>query len=249
MGVEMKDSPLSQGLEIESQIDPTEHRYVIGVDEVGRGSWAGPLCVGAVVVEVDTLLSRANAIWDKESKHDAPLSRLEESMMRITDSKLLPPQLRSSLIDDIETVVSEIGLGYVQAWEIDGLGMTGALALGAQRAMANMDKYLDSSIILLDGNTDFIGRGEVQTVVKGDRRSFAIASASIYAKVKRDDQMIRYSDGYPWYRFESNKGYPSSAHVCAINAMGLSNLHRKSWSYVNKLPWSNLHSSFSAMSI
>ncbi|MCL5077061.1 MAG: ribonuclease HII [Actinobacteria bacterium] len=245
----MRNSPLSQGLEIESQIDPTKHRYVIGVDEVGRGSWAGPLCVGAVVVEVDALLSRAKTIWEKEANGEAPLTPLEESMMKITDSKLLPSHVRSSLINHIETVASEFGLGYVQAWEIDGLGMTQALALGAQRAMENMDKYLDSAIILLDGNTDFIGGGEVRTLLKGDRRSFAIASASIYAKVKRDDQMILYSDCYPWYRFESNKGYPSGAHVCAINAMGLSNLHRKSWSYVNKLPWSNLHSSFSAMSI
>lgn len=245
----MNNSPLSQGLEIESQIDPTKHRYVIGVDEVGRGSWAGPLCVGAVVVEVDALLSLAKTIWAKEANSQAPLTPLEESMMKITDSKLLLPNVRSSLINHVETIASELGLGYVQAWEIDRLGMTQALALGAQRAMQNMGKYLDSSIILLDGNTDFIGRGEVRTLLKGDRRSFAIASASIYAKVNRDDLMIRYSDGYPWYRFESNKGYPSSAHVCAINAMGLSNLHRKSWSYVNKLPWFNLHSSFSSMSL
>ena len=228
---------LAAQLHVEREIDSSKYRFVIGVDEVGRGSWAGPLCVGAVLYDLKYLLEfmtekGAESVAAESQKLPSPLKYL-----RVNDSKKLSPQLRASLEQPIKALANGYGLGFVEPTELDKLGMTSGLTLGLERALAPLREFVGSSLLLLDGGVNFSGFHEVRTYVKGDSKSFAIASASILAKVERDSLMERESIHYPWYVFEKNKGYPSPVHVSALHAIGPSQIHRKSWSYLENLPW------------
>lgn len=233
-----KISPAAE-MEIERSIDSSLYRYVIGIDEVGRGSWAGPLCVGAVVYDLSTLVKIATHVREGFKEPYDNVSFWETSLLKVNDSKLLSPILRKSLVSPIQKLSAATTFGYVQPFEIDRFGMSKSLEMAAGRALSNLGDFVVDSIVLIDGPIDFSHASTVMTVVKGDRRSFAIASASIIAKVNRDDFMIEEAENFPWYQFEANKGYPSPAHVSALHAVGLSAIHRKSWSYVEKLPWAN----------
>lgn len=231
-------------LEIETQLDPTKYRFVIGVDEVGRGSWAGPLCVGAVVFDLAHILSHMSELRKSFSaaRHEEHSPQFD--CLRINDSKLLSPSVRRSLVEPIVHLSVGQGIGMADAREIDQIGMTRSLILSLERALEPLEQFIDSSIVLLDGSTDFFRRGTpVMTVIKGDTKSFAIASSSIIAKVTRDALMEREAENYPWYHLEKNKGYPSPTHVNALHAVGPCEIHRKSWSFMAKLPWRNRVSS------
>lgn len=227
-------------LEIEKQLNPSRHRYVIGVDEVGRGSWAGPLCVGAVVFDLAHLLAHMSELRLQFSKMVTQEYTSHFDCLRVNDSKLLSPSVRKSLVGPIGRLSVSQGIGLVDSWEIDKIGMTKSLALGLERALEQLDIYMNSSIVLIDGSIDFLRRQTpVMTVIKGDTKSFAIASSSIIAKVTRDALMEREAENYPWYHLEKNKGYPSPTHVNALHAVGPCEIHRKSWSFMAKLPWQN----------
>ncbi len=226
---------LAAQLHVERGLDLGGFRYVIGVDEVGRGSWAGPLCVGAVLYDVRFLIEFMS---DQVASSIAlPESRKSIEYLQVNDSKLLSPRQRDALDKPIKDLATGYGLGFVEASEIDQIGMSGGLVLGLDRALVPLGGFLDSSLILLDGTVNFSRHLNAKTFAKGDSKSFAIASASIIAKVARDEVMKQESENYPWYVFESNKGYPSPVHVSALHAMGPSQIHRKSWSYMTNLPW------------
>lgn len=241
---------LAAKLHVERQLDSTKYRFVIGVDEVGRGSWAGPLGVGAVVYDLKLLLELMSGVdGSVEDKGDKGLERLD--YLRMDDSKRLSPKLRASLDGPIKELAAGYGIGMVEPSEIDEMGMTSALALGLDRALMPVRTFLDRSLLLLDGTVNFSRYSNSMTFVKGDSKSFAIASASIIAKVARDSLMEDESLNFPWYVFERNKGYPSLAHVSALHAVGPSLIHRKSWSYMDGLPWqaSNPSSIFQQLSL
>ena len=227
---------LAAQLHVERQLDSTDYRFVIGVDEVGRGSWAGPLGVGAVVYDLKLLLKLMpridETVEDKDGKGSERLGYL-----RVDDSKRLSAKLRASLDGPIKELAAGYGIGMVEPSEIDEIGMASALALGLDRALMPVRRFLDRSLLLLDGTVNFSRYSNSMTLVKGDSKSFAIASASIIAKVARDSLMEEESLHFPWYAFERNKGYPSLAHVSALHAVGPSLIHRKSWSYMAGLPW------------
>lgn len=228
---------LAAQLHVERDIDPDKYRFVIGVDEVGRGSWAGPLCVGAVLYDLKHLLGfMTEQDTDTSSTESQKLLKRSE-YLRVNDSKKLSPRLRASLEQPIKALAKGYGLGLVEPAELDKFGMTTGLTLGLERALDPLREFIGSSLLLLDGSVNFSGFREARTYVKGDSKSFAIASASILAKVERDALMERESLHYPWYVFEKNKGYPSPVHVSALHAIGPSQIHRKSWSYMGKLPW------------
>ena len=228
---------LAAQLHVEREIDPNKYRFVIGVDEVGRGSWAGPLCVGAVLYDLKHLLHFMTG-EDADTSSAEPKKLPDRSeYLRVDDSKKLSPQSRASLEQPIKALANAYGLGFVEPGELDKLGMTTGLTLGLERALAPLREFVGSSLLLLDGSVNFSGFRDARTYVKGDSRSFAIASASILAKVERDALMVRESTHYPWYVFEKNKGYPSPVHVSALHAIGPSQIHRKSWSYMGNLPW------------
>lgn len=188
---------------------------MVGVDEVGRGAWAGPVTVAALVV---------------------PMGR---RIYRVRDSKLLSREQREKLHDRVLDWAPAVGVGHASHEECDALGMTAALRLAGRRALGELARLgYEPDRILLDGRHDYLGLGDrVETVVDGDRVSLSIAAASIVAKVTRDRLMVAEADHFPAYGFETNVGYPSPVHQAALAAYGPTAIHRRSWIYMEGLPW------------
>ena len=187
---------------------------VVGVDEVGRGAWAGPLVVGAAV---------------------APKNRRPYG---IRDSKMLTEVERERSFDRIAQWCEAWAIGVVAHDECDALGMSAALRLAAQRALAALGVAPDR--VLLDGSWDFVGGGITRTIVKGDATCVSIAAASILAKVSRDRMMRADAESFPGFEFHANKGYPCPKHHMALAAHGPTSIHRRSWSFMDGTPWSGL---------
>ena len=175
---------------------------VIGVDEVGRGPLAGPLSVGAVV------LNDEPCIWG------------------LNDSKQLSSRTRSELAARIRKEARAVAVVHFPPAVIDEKGISCALKEAMRTAIERID--IAPTAVLIDGNPVHVHPLE-QTIVKGDCKIAAIAAASIVAKVERDAYMSSISDQYPQYHFAKNKGYGSSEHIQAIKTYGLSAIHRKSF--------------------
>ena len=192
----------------------TGAKIIAGVDEVGRGAWAGPVTVCAAVTG---------------------LRRPPEGL---TDSKLLTVKRRTELDGHLRTWVTSYALGHASPEEIDKLGMTAALRLAACRALEALPVRPDA--VILDGKHDYLGAPwKVRTVIKGDQSCVAVAAASVIAKVHRDRLMAGL--GHPEFAFAENAGYPSPTHQEALAALGPTPHHRLSWSYLDDLPrWRHL---------
>jgi len=184
---------------------------VAGVDEVGRGAWAGPVTFAAVVLPSD------------------------RRMYKLRDSKVLDAPRREELASRLESFAVGIGVGHASNTEIDALGMSDAMRLAASRAVTALP--LRPDVFLVDGNWNMLPRVEqpVTTIVHGDARSASIAAASIVAKVTRDALMRSVCPTYPRYVFSSNKGYPSPPHVAALDRHGPCVLHRHTWQPIRSL--------------
>lgn len=175
---------------------------VVGVDEVGRGSVAGPLTVAAVALSADPI------IWG------------------LNDSKKLTPARREELASRILTHAIAVGIAHIEPGEIDACGMAASLRVAMRRAIA--DTGCAVRVALIDGVPVHVHPGEV-AVVHGDARVACIAAASIVAKVTRDAIMVAADDLYPGYCFAESKGYASPEHIEAIRRQGLSPYHRASF--------------------
>lgn len=185
---------------------------VVGVDEVGRGAWAGPLTVGAVVVPP------------------------ERRVYKVRDSKMLTEDEREAIYERVAGWARAWGVGHATPAECDELGMSDAQRLAARRALDDLGLQPDA--VLVDGNWDFVGGAE--RVVGGDRVSLSVAAASILAKVTRDRMMRAVAHEFPAYNFEANKGYPCPVHKAALQAWGPSSIHRRSWVFMDHLPWTGI---------
>ncbi|MFH8366540.1 ribonuclease HII [Streptomyces sp. NPDC018031] len=194
----------------------TGARVVVGIDEVGRGAWAGPVTVCAAV------------------------TGLRRPPTGLTDSKLLTVKRRTDLARELETWVTAHALGHSSPAEIDELGMTAALRLAATRALAALPVVPDA--VILDGKHDYLGAPwRVRTVIKGDRSCVAVAAASVIAKVRRDAMMAELGDDHQDFCFGDNAGYPSPVHRAALEELGPTPHHRLSWAYLDTLPrWRHL---------
>lgn len=194
----------------------TGAKVVAGVDEVGRGAWAGPVTVCAAVTG---------------------LRRPPEGL---TDSKLLGVKRRTCLADELSTWVSSHALGHSSPEEIDELGMTAALRLAAVRALEALPVRPDA--VILDGKHDYLGLPwRVQTVIKGDQSCVCVSAASVIAKVRRDAMMAELGAEYAEFAFDDNAGYPSPAHRTALRERGPTPHHRVSWAFMDGLPrWQHL---------
>ncbi len=201
-------------LTVERELWAAGDSVVVGVDEVGRGAWAGPLVVGAAV---------------------APKDRRPYG---IRDSKMLTETERERSFDRIAAWCEHWSIGVVAHDECDALGMSAALRLAAHRALAALDVAPDR--VLLDGSWDFVGGGITRTIVKGDATCVSIAAASILAKVSRDRMMRAEAESFPGFEFHANKGYPCPKHRMALAANGPSSIHRRSWSFMDTTPWSGV---------
>ncbi len=186
----------------------------VGIDEVGRGSWAGPVVVAAAYGDQE----RAASILGCGSGY--------------RDSKALSPKRRASALAELSASGVCFVIGEASASEIDGIGLTGALRSAALNALAG----LRASRILLDGKHDYIREGPVTTLVGGDRLHPLIAAASIAAKVYRDDLMSRLDGELPWWDLAANKGYGSRRHLAALRAWGISTEHRLSFAPMRHVP-------------
>lgn len=193
-----------------------EYPLVIACDEVGRGALAGPVAVGATVV--DARLAR---------------TRIPDGLR---DSKLVAEPRRPQLAERVAAWVPASAIGWAGADEIDAVGIMRALGLAALRAinqLAAAGVDLAGAVIVLDGNHDYItpagGTLPVRPIVKADRDCAGAAAASILAKVSRDAVMVGLDGDAPVYGWSRNKGYASVEHRTAIRAHGLSVHHRSSW--------------------
>lgn len=174
---------------------------VIGIDEVGRGAWAGPLVVGAVLLSKD--------------------------IVGLEDSKKLNKNEREKLASEINAIAEFVGLGWVSASEVDDLGLTKATSLACARALKHAPKNIE---IIIDGSVNYLHDNKLaRTLINADDSVPAVSAASIVAKVARDEFMEVQSKQYPCYRFESNAGYGTAQHKTAIDENGLTPIHR--WSF------------------
>lgn len=201
---------------VERELIAAGARVVAGVDEVGRGAWAGPVVVGAAV-----------------SAATPPPNGL-------TDSKLLTAPRREALVPELEAWATAYAFGAASPEEIDELGMTAALRLAAVRALEALPVRPDA--VVLDGSHDFLGEPwSVRTVVKGDQACIGVAAASVLAKVYRDGLMAELGAGHPAFAFGDNAGYPSPTHRKALEEFGPTPFHRMSWAFLDDLPqWRHL---------
>lgn len=179
-------------------------RAIIGIDEVGRGCWAGPLLVVAA-----------------RAKSELPPG--------LTDSKLLTKLQREELIEPIKASC-DLGEGWVQPEEIDSHGLANAMKLGVSRALMSLGVKPDDEIIM-DGLVNYCPTEftNVQTIVRADSSNPTISAASVYAKVTRDAHMVRVAKFHPFYGFEKHVGYGTALHRSALQIHGVSKLHRKSY--------------------
>ncbi len=185
------------------------HEVVAGVDEVGRGSLAGPVTAAAVILEPGVKIRGAN------------------------DSKLLDPATREELAAKIKTSAIAVGVGWASHEEIDQYGLTWAVRASGIRALADMGHPYDA--VLLDGNHNYLkDHCYAETVVKGDQLCLNVACASIVAKVARDNYMKQMHEIYPKFGWLTNVGYATAAHLEAMKA-DLSPLHRRLFTPVARL--------------
>ena len=198
-------------LSIEKQLWAEGHEVVVGIDEVGRGAWAGPLTLGAAVLPRDR---RINGI---------------------RDSKQLTEARREQLYPRVTEWCADWAVGHATAAECDQIGMSAAQRLAARRALEGLG--VEADVVLVDGNWDFVGNGRTRTVVRGDSTCLSIAAASIVAKVTRDRMMRAAAGDHPGYDFELNKGYPCPRHQLALKGYGPTAIHRRSWAFMDSVPW------------
>ncbi len=202
----------SPGLSLERDLWADESTVVVGIDEVGRGAWAGPLTVAAAVVPRD------------------------RRIYKIRDSKMLHEEEREAMFERVADWVDYWGVGHASNEECDELGMSEAQRLAARRALDGLGVTGDH--YLVDGNWDFVGGA--RTIVKGDAKSLSIAAASILAKVTRDRIMRGWDPHFPGYNFAANKGYPCPIQKAHLQHMGPSSLHRRSWVFMDHLVWNGV---------
>ncbi|KDA06198.1 ribonuclease HII [Microbacterium sp. CH12i] len=194
-----------------------EYDLVISLDEVGRGALAGPVAVGAAVMDAT-----------------GARRRVPEGLR---DSKLVTEKRRPDVAARAAAWVQASGVGWATAAEVDAVGVIHALGLAASRAIdavVAQGASLNGALVILDGNYDYVSRVhaapmQVRSVIKGDRDCASVSAASVIAKVARDTHMVELHNDHPSYRWNRNKGYASLEHRAAISAEGLSPFHRASW--------------------
>lgn len=174
----------------------------VGIDEVGRGCWAGPLVAGAVA--------------------------LVEPLAGLRDSKKLSKKQREALDVTVRSEAPGIGLGWVWPAEIDKHGLTWAVRTAMKRALAEIAVEYDE--IIIDGNINYFANDpKARAVIKADDSVPSVSAASIIAKVARDAYMAGLDGRYAGYGFDKHVGYGTAAHIAALKGLGVSDVHRLSY--------------------
>ena len=194
-----------EGMKVYERAHPDCH-LICGVDEAGRGPFAGPVVAGAVILSLDDP---------------------EREILYLNDSKKLSEKKREALYDEIMEKAVSVGVGIVERDVIDEINILQATFLAMQKAIAALDPQPD--YILADAVTIPKILIPQEGIVKGDAKSVSIAAGSIIAKVTRDRIMYEYDKLYPEYGFASHKGYGTEAHIEAIKEYGMLDIHRRSF--------------------
>ncbi|MEK7059670.1 MAG: ribonuclease HII [Patescibacteria group bacterium] len=182
----------------------------VGIDEVGRGCWAGPLVAGAVVLDG------------------------RQPIQGLRDSKQLSKKRREELAEEIERKALAVGLGWVDAATVDKVGITTAVKLAMQQALQQIKTAYDE--VIIDGHLNFLAeQPKTRAVIKADDTVPAVSAASILAKVARDNYMAAASQKYPDYGFEKHVGYGTAFHMQQLKLHGVIELHRKSFKPIKAL--------------
>ncbi len=189
------------------ELETASSGIVAGIDEAGRGPWAGPVIAAAVVLTV---------------------GRIPEGL---DDSKKLSAKKRALLYDQI-LAAARIGVGHATVAEIDATNILAASLQAMARAVADLD--IDIDLALVDGNQAPQLHCPVKTVVKGDSKSLSIAAASIIAKVTRDRIMTDLAASFPAFGWQNNAGYGTAQHAEALEIQGVTLHHRRTFAPVRK---------------
>ncbi|MBR5931199.1 MAG: ribonuclease HII [Lachnospiraceae bacterium] len=184
----------------------TDCTYICGVDEAGRGPFAGPVVAGAVILD---------------------LQDPAKEILYLNDSKKLSEKKREALYDEIMEKAVSVGIGIVDSQVIDEINILQATYRAMREAIAALSVQPD--FILADAVTIPGIAIPQEGIVKGDAKSVSIAAGSIIAKVTRDRIMREYDEKYPEYGFASHKGYGTKAHIEAIKKYGMLDIHRRSF--------------------
>jgi ribonuclease HII len=190
------------------------YRYIAGLDEAGRGAWAGPVVAGAVILPLDRF-------------------DLAHALEGVNDSKQLTPAQRQRLLPIIMQIAIAVGVGQATREEIDTLGIVPATRLAMQRAIEQLTVQPDA--LLTDALRLPWSSGPCFPVIKGDQRSLSIAAASIVAKVTRDHHMAQLDTLYPQYGFRLHKGYGTPLHQRMLQQCGPCPEHRTTYAPVRAL--------------
>lgn len=196
-------------LRYETRATNQGYRFVIGVDEAGRGPLAGPVVAGAVLFPKKVFLKGLN------------------------DSKKLSEQTREKFFPEIIQTALAYGVGIVSVEIIEKINILQAALLAMQQAVKNCN--LSPDLLLIDGNKRVDHPAQQWTIVKGDGKSLSIAAASVLAKVTRDRIMQEYHQSYPEYEFDRHKGYPTKRHREKIQQHGPCPIHRKTFKGVKEM--------------
>lgn len=198
---------------LEKKLLSQGYQYIAGVDEVGRGAWAGPIVAAAVVFPPEV----------GENSHSRP-----KIFQEIRDSKLLTPKRREELFAAITDVALDWAVGLITNQRIDRIGINQANYLVIKKAVSNL-KAIKPHYVLVDYYTFSHWRVKHRGVPYGDQQVISIAAASIIAKVYRDRWMVRRHKQFPHYGFARHKGYGTKKHLIALKTHGPCILHRYSY--------------------
>lgn len=190
------------------------YAYVAGIDEAGRGAWAGPVCAAAVILP----LERADLL---------------EALGEVRDSKQLSPARRETLLPQIRETAIAVGVGWGEPTEIDEWGIVSATRRAMGRAVTGLGERVDALLV------DHVRLPELnlpqRSLPKADVHCLSVAAASVVAKVERDRLMVELDHTYPGYGFARHKGYGTPQHREALARLGPVPIHRLSWRPLQRL--------------
>ena len=214
-----RKQPKTASLEYETLLHRAGLRFVVGIDEAGRGAWAGPVYAGAVCLP-------------------PPTPQLAEDLAGVRDSKQMTPRQRARLVITIRELAVCWGVGYAAHDEIDALGINHATRLAMERALHMMTTQhadFEPEFLLLDSLPWNLPHERYQSIIRGDQRSLSIAAASVLAKVTRDETLVEMDAEFPGYGFAIHKGYGTAAHPAALKKLGVSPIHRRGYAPIRRL--------------
>jgi len=202
-------------LAYERQLQHLGYRHILGMDEAGRGAWAGPVCVAAVCLPPGRPALRA-------------------ALREVRDSKAMSPRRREGVAPRIREQALTWGLGEASRQEIDALGIDAATRQAMQRALLDACQRrsgFEPDCLFLDALIwpEMLPRYPQVTLIKGDARSLTVAAASVLAKTWRDERMRALDEEFPGYGFRQHKGYGTAGHRRALERLGPAPAHRRSY--------------------